>query len=116
MGLFEWGEKRFARGIARAMIRGYKLFKADQSNLSEWELIKLTLSTRPGKPAQQILKDMNDSNFWERVVGKNFVEVIYILIRVEYIESMKGTLETESEKTNAVFKKVLKEEIKKVGL
>ena len=27
MGLFEWGEKRFARGIAKAMIRSYKLYK-----------------------------------------------------------------------------------------
>lgn len=43
MNLFEWGEKRFARGIAKAMIRSYKLHKRSDSGLSEFELIKIAL-------------------------------------------------------------------------
>ncbi len=116
MGLFEWGERRFARGIAQSMIRSYKLLKAGHSDLSERELIKIMLSTRPGSPAQKIFKDIDDTNFWEQVVVESFAEIVYILIRLEYIEYMRGSLETESEETNAVFRKVLDEEIVKGGI
>lgn len=116
MGLFEWGEKRFARGITKAMIHSYLLLKANYPNLNERELVREVLSTRPGNPAKEILKDMDDSNFWQGIAGESFIEVIYILVRMEYVEYMKGTLDTESVKTNAVFKEVIQEEMKKVGL
>lgn len=116
MGLFEWGEKRFARGVAGAMIHSYKLLKKDDPALSEMDLVKLALSTRPGKPAKELFTEMEDPNFWQRIAGENFARVIWILVRVEYIERMRGTLETESEKTNAVFKSVIAEEMQKAGL
>jgi hypothetical protein len=98
------------------MIRSYKLFKADQPSLTERELVKLTLSSRPGRPAQEILKDVDDPIFWEGVARGSLVGVVYILIRVEYMEHMRGTLETENRKTNAAFKEVLEEEFQKAGL
>jgi len=107
MNLFEWGEKRFARGIARAMIRSYKLIKSNQPTLSERELIKATLSTRAGEPAQELLNDMNDLNFWEGVVGKSFVEVCFLLIRMEYVVRWSGlyrqSLGINLHRTRAVF-------------
>ncbi len=116
MGLFEWGEKRFARGIARAMISSYKLIKSNQPTLSERELIKATLSTRAGEPAQELLKDMNDLNFWEGVVQKSFMEVVFVLIRMEYGECMNGALDVEDSKTVTLFRNVLEEEIGKADL
>ncbi len=116
MGLFEWGEKRFARGISRSMIRTYKLLKVNQPNLNEKELIKVTLSTRFGTPAQEISKNIDDLNFWEGVVGKSFVEVCFLLIRMEYVEYMNGTLDVEDRKTIALFRNVLDEEIRKADL
>ena len=58
MGIFEWGEKRFARGISKAMIRSYKILKENNPSIDEFDLIKLVLSTRPGKPAEHLLKDI----------------------------------------------------------
>ena len=66
MGLFEWGERRFARGISRAMIKSYKLLKTNRPDLSEKELIKLTLSTRPGDPAYEISKKYRRGGILER--------------------------------------------------
>ncbi|MFA6405280.1 MAG: hypothetical protein WCW46_00845 [Candidatus Paceibacterota bacterium] len=97
MGLFEWGEKRFARGIAKAMIRSYKLYKKTYPNLSEFELIKNTLSDRPGDPAKKLLNDIEDENFYQDI-GGNFFEITYVLIRLEYIEYMHGTLDEEDKK------------------
>lgn len=112
MGLFQWGEKRFARGIAKAMIRSYKSFKVACPNLSEVELIKKTLSTRPGLPAETLLKDVDDDNFWKNVAGSSFVEVISLLVRLEYVEYMKGNLNIEDQETKNtfdIFKKIILE-------
>lgn len=116
MGLFEWGEKRFARGITRAMVHGYKLLKADNPKLNERDLIKLVLSTRPGVPAKELLKEMEDPNFWTMIARESLAGVIYILIRVEYLERMHGTLDKESEQTNAIFKLTMHDELQKAGI
>jgi len=111
MGLFEWGEKRFARGIARAMIRSYTLHKKANLNLSEFELIKKTLTDRPGKPAKKLLIDIENESFYKST-GGSLVEIIYVLVRIEYVEYMNGTLDEEDKKTNSIFKEVILEEIK----
>jgi len=116
MGLFEWGEKRFARGITKAMIRSYKLHKQYDSSLSDFELIKRTLADRLGEPAKTLLADMDDDNFWNNVAGKSFIEIIYLLVRMEYVEYMKGTLDSEDPKTNIVFKNTILDEIKHLDI
>lgn len=116
MGIFEWGEKRFARGIAKAMIRSYKLLKRDDSSLDEVHLIRRVLSTRPGVPSKELLHHMNDSDFWIKIAGGSFAEIIYLLVRMEYIEYMRGTTDAENEATNVIFKKVITEEIEKLKL
>ena len=113
MGLFEWGEKRFARGIAKAMIRSYKLYKKNDPNLNELGLIRQTLSDRPGEPAKKLLTEIEDTNFWKNVAGETFFGVIYLLVRLEYVESMHGTLDNENPKTNSVFKNTILEELEK---
>jgi hypothetical protein len=35
---------------------------------------------------------------------------------MEYMDCMKGTLESENQKTNAIFKEVLQNEIQRAGL
>ncbi|MCX6722033.1 MAG: hypothetical protein NTY04_02500 [Candidatus Staskawiczbacteria bacterium] len=115
MGFFEWGEKRFARGIAKAMLRSYKSFKYAYPNLSEVELIKKTLSTRPGIPAKTLLKDMDDDNFWKNVAGESFVEVINILVKHEYYEYMKFNIDyQEINNTFDIFKSTIIEEANKL--
>jgi hypothetical protein len=116
MGLFEWGEKRFARGIAKAMIRSYLLYKKNNPNLNELGLVRQTLSDRPGKPAKELLSEIEDGDFWKNVVGGNFFGVIYLLVRLEYVEYMNGTLENEDQKTNEVFKSIILEELEKYNL
>ena len=108
MGLFEWGEKRFARGIAKAMIRSYKAYKNHYPNLNVYELLKMTLSDRPGEPAKKLLEDLQDHNFYEKI-GGNLFEIIYLLVRVEYIEYMNGTLDAENPETNTIFKNIISE-------
>lgn len=115
MNLFEWGEKRFARGIAKAMIRSYKLHKKFDPNLSELGLVKKTLADRPGEPAITLLSDIGDENLYKSI-GGNFFNIIYILVRLEYVERMHGTLENENPETNVVFKNVILEEIGKEKL
>jgi len=117
MGFFEWGEKKFARGIAKAMLRSYKSFKSAYPNLSEIELIKKTLSTRPGIPAKTLFKDVDDDNFWKNVAGGSFVEIINILVRLEYIEYMKGNLDVgkqETKNTFNIFRDIITEEVMKL--
>jgi len=113
MGLFEWGEKRFARGIAKAMIRSYKLYKQNDPNLNELGLIRQTLSDRPGEPAKKLLEEIEDGDFWKNVVGGTFFGVIYLLVRIEYVERMHGTLDNEDQKTNSIFKNTILEELEK---
>lgn len=116
MGLFEWGEKRFARGIAKAMIRSYKLYKKSEPELNEINLIKKTLSDRPGNPAKKLLTDIDNPGFWENTVGGNFFGVIYLLVRLEYIDYMNGTLDKENDKTNNIFKSSILEEVRRSNL
>ena len=113
MGLFEWGEKRFARGIARAMIRSYILYKENDPNLNELGLIRQTLSDRPGEPAKNLLAEIEDNNFWENIASGTFFGVIYLLVRLEYVEYMNGTLENENSKTNDIFRSIILEELEK---
>jgi len=113
MGIFEWGEKRFARGIAKAMIRSYKLLNNEWPSLSEVNLIKLVLSTRPGRPARQLFYDIDNVNFWSNVAGETFAGIIYLLVCMEYAEYMKGSLDAENRETNQIFKKIIDEEIEK---
>lgn len=108
MNLFEWGEKRFARGIAKAMIRSYKAYKNHHPNLNDFELIKMTLSDRPGETAKKLFEDLQDYSFYEKM-GGNLLEIIFLLVRLEYVEYMNGTLDTENPKTNAVFKNIISE-------
>ncbi len=115
MGLFEWGEKRFARGIAKAMVRSYELYKVNYPNVSELWLIKHTLSDRPGEPAKTLLADLEDEDFFESI-GGDFFNIIYVLVRLEYAEYMAGTLENEDPKTNLIFKNTILEELEKVHL
>lgn len=110
MALFEWGEKRFTRGIAKAMIRSYKLYKDAYPTLSELELIKRTLSDRPGEPAQKLLADIGDDDIWKSI-GGNLTEIIYVLVRLEYVEYMNGTLDNEDQKTNIIFRNTILEEM-----
>ena len=116
MSFFEWSEKRFARGIARAMIRSYRLYKKNDPNLNELGLIRQALSDRPGEPAKKLLADIEDIDFWENVVGGNFFGIIYLLVRLEYVESMNGTIKNEDIKTNSVFKSIILEELEKEKL
>ncbi|MCX6754415.1 MAG: hypothetical protein NTU81_01120 [Candidatus Nomurabacteria bacterium] len=106
MGLFQWGEKRFARGIAKAMIRSYKAYKKHYPNLNDFELLKMTLSDRPGKPAQKLFADLQDFNFYKEMGGSLFW-IIYLLVRLEYIDYMNGTLDVENHKTNIIFKNTI---------
>ena len=112
MNIFEWGEKRFVRGIVKAMIRSYKLYKKFYPNLSGYELVKKTLSDRPGEPAKKLLTDIENEDFYKSM-GGNLAEIIYILVSLEYVEYMKGTLENEDPKTNDVFKNIILEELEK---
>jgi hypothetical protein len=114
MGLFEWGEKRFARGIAKAMIRSYNLHKEFDPNLSELGLVKKTLLDRQGEPAKKLLADLEDENFWKSTVGDLF-GAIYLLVRLEYAEYMKGSLESEDVKTITVFKDTILKELSREG-
>jgi hypothetical protein len=116
MGIFEWGERRFARGIAKAMLRSYMSFKQKGQNINEVDLVKLALSTRSGQPAKQLLEDMDEHDFWVNVVGSDFSQVIFLLVRMEYIEYMNGSLNAEDEVTNSIFREVIIEEITKSGL
>ncbi|HEY4504165.1 MAG TPA: hypothetical protein VJI73_00140 [Candidatus Paceibacterota bacterium] len=111
MGIFEWGEKRFARGIAKAMLRSYRLYKKDDSSLNELELAKKTLGDRPGEPAKQLLVELEDDDFWKNIAGSSFTEIIYLLVRMEYVEYMNGTMENENAQTNAVFRQVILSEV-----
>ena len=107
---FEWNEKRFARGITKAMFRSYKSFKYAFPNLDEREIIKKTLSTRPGIPAEELYTSMNDNSFWEKTVLKSLTEVIYLLVCMEYAEYMKGDIDVYdniTKKTFDVFKKTI---------
>ena len=116
MRLFDWGEKRFARGIAKAMMESYTLFKNENYGLSEVELIKKTLSTRPGLPAGTLFTSMDDTDFWENVADQSFTEIIYLLVFMEYIEYMKSEIDLESKEikeTTKLFKEVILEETKK---
>ena len=108
MSLFEWGEKRFARGIAKAMIRSYKAYKNHYPNLNDFELLKITLSDRPGEPAKKLLGDLQNYSFYEEM-GGNLLEIIYLLVRLEYVEYMNGTLDAENPKTNTIFKSTISE-------
>jgi hypothetical protein len=116
MSLFEWGEKRFARGIARAMIRSYKLYKKNDPSLNELGLIRQTLSDRPGEAAKNLLTEIEGNDFWENVAGGTFFGVIYLLVRLEYVEYMNGAIDNEDIKTNSVFKSIILEELEKEKL
>ncbi len=116
MGLFEWGEKRFARGITKAMTNSYLALKANNLNLSERELIKMVLSTRSGIPANELFQSLGDDHFWNDVANRDFIEVVYLLIRMEYIEYMGDSLEDEDPITNSAFKEVLINEMQKTDL
>lgn len=116
MGLFKWGEKRFSRGIAKVMIRSYISYKKNNSNLNELGLVRQALSGRPGKPAKKLLTDIEDKDFWENVVGGNLFGVIYLLVRLEYVEYMKGALDSENIKTSNIFKSTILEELEKHNL
>ena len=94
------------------MIRGYKLHKGADPTLGELELIKRTLSNRPGEPAKKLLVDIGDDHIWKSI-GGNLTEIIYVLIRLEYVEYMNGTLDDEDQKTNAVFRNTILEEMAK---
>ncbi|MEI6238424.1 MAG: hypothetical protein WCP15_02740 [bacterium] len=93
------------------MIRGYKSYKGTYPTLSELELIKRTLSARPGESAKKLLADIGD-DIWKSI-GGNLTEIIYVLVRMEYVEYMNGNLEKEDQKTNAVFRNTILEEISK---
>lgn len=109
MNLFKWGERRFARGIARAMIRSYKLHKAADPTLNEFELVKNTLADRPGEPARNLLGDIKDIRIFMEL-GGNLFGITYILVLLEYMEYMKATLDTENEQTNIIFKNTIQDE------
>ena len=113
MNLFEWGEKRFARGITKAMIRSYKLYKKNDPSLNELGLVRQTLSDRPGEPAHKLLTEIEDDDFWKNVAGGTFFGIIYLLVRLEYVEYMRGTLDNENPKTNDIFKSIILEELEK---
>ncbi|MEK7625196.1 MAG: hypothetical protein AAB467_02480, partial [Patescibacteria group bacterium] len=102
----EWGEKRFARGITNVMTRSYKAYKNHYPNLNDFELLKMTLADRPGEPAKKLLGDLQDFNFYEEM-GGNLLEIIYLLVRLEYVEYMNGTLDAENIKTNTTFKNTI---------
>ena len=72
MGLFQWGEKRFARGIAKAMIRSFLLYKTNDPNLNELGLVRQALSDRPGNAAKELLKELDDNEFWVNTAGSSF--------------------------------------------
>ena len=110
------GEKRFARGISRAMIRSYKLYKQSDSSFSEFELVKKTLSDRPGRAAEILQVNIEGSNYWENIVKSSFVEIIFTLVYIEYLENMHGTMDTVNESTQAVFRNTISEEIKNANL
>lgn len=111
MGLFQWGEKRFAKGIAKAMMHSYKMYKSHYPNLSEYELVKMTLSDRPGEPAADLLRGIQDKNTWINL-GGNFLEITYILVRLEYVEYMRRSLDHENPKTNAIFRDTILREFR----
>lgn len=51
---------------------------------------------------------MQDFNFYEEM-GGNLLEIIYLLVRLEYVEYMNGTLDSENTKTNTIFKNTISE-------
>ena len=45
-------------------------------------------------------------NFYEEM-GGNVLEIIYLLVRLEYVEYMNGSLDAENPKTNIIFKNTI---------
>ena len=52
-------------------------------------------------------------DFWKNVAGGTFFGIIYLLVRLEYVERMHGTLDNEDQKTNSIFKNTILEELEK---
>jgi hypothetical protein len=112
MGLLEWGGKRFARGIARAMIRSYKAYKEAYPALSEYELVKKTLSARPGKSARTLLSDIENEEAFNKLGGDLF-NITFVLVLMEHIEDGGGNLE-DQEELSPIFKSTILEETEKM--
>ncbi len=76
-----WADKKFAKGVAKAMKRTYLMFKEDRSELSEEEILKKVLSMRPTKSAKNLLLD---NYFWDDKSNINLWSVTFTLIMHEY--------------------------------
>jgi hypothetical protein len=106
MSLFTWGEKRFARGVAKAMLRSYHMIKLDDPNASEHELVIRTLEARSGTPAEQLLNDVRNADTFA-ALGGTLPSITYVLVRMEYIDYMRGTIDEENPDTNWIFHEVI---------
>lgn len=76
-----WADKKFARGIAKAMRRTYLMFKDDVPEVSEEDLLKKTLSMRSTKEAKELLVD---NFFWNKKGNINLWAVTLMLTMMEY--------------------------------
>lgn len=107
MGFFEWGGKRFARGVSKSMAHSYESFRNRYPNLTEHELVLRTLSTRPGDPAKTLCSDIENEDSFNKL-GGNLSGITYILLQMEYLKDIGGTVE-DLETLNPIFKSVLAE-------
>lgn len=76
-----WADKKFARGIAKAMRRTYLMSKNDMPEVSEEEILKKVLSMRPTKAAKNLLLD---NYFWDDKSNINLWSITFTLIMHEY--------------------------------
>ncbi len=81
MSLADWGEKRYGKGVAKAMLRSYNIIKNSGEIGSEVTILKKALSKRPSKTAERLL---NDSSFWRDEENHNLTAVTIALVTSEY--------------------------------
>ncbi len=87
MSLQTWADKRFAKGIAKAMKRTYFVCKESMPNASEEEILRKVVSLRPSQKAKKLLED---KDFWNEKENLNLWDVTLAIIIKEY---RKGHLE-----------------------
>lgn len=81
MGLQSWADKKFAKGIAKAMRSSYFVCRKNMPGTSEKEILKKTVSMRPSKEAKKLL---DDNSFWDDEKNINLWTVTWALIGSEY--------------------------------
>lgn len=94
------------------MIRSYMAYKEAYPELTELELVRKTLSDRPGESARTLLTDIeNEETFKE--LGGNLLEIIYVLVLMEHAADAGGNLEDQMD-LKPIFRATILEEMEKI--